>query len=182
MAQTPPPSPLEQIGARVGLTPLPPGDERQEGEDPGQQRATLASGSMQHCLFHLAGDPAGVDQCHSPLDRGSNRHLSFLGREQRVVRAAWLQPGRPCNRVHLGGGVRGELGRDDRLSLGGPVQLSSQLLEPAAVERGDHVDGRSIDPIARQPAAEVVDQHLSLIGIEAVRLVEDEPHPLGVGR
>ena len=97
------------------------------------------------------------------------------------MRLAWLQPGRPGNRIHLGGGVGGEFRCHDRLSLGGPVQLSSQLFEPAAIEGRHHVDAGSIDPIARQPAAEVVAQHLSLFGIQTVGLVEDEPHPLGVG-
>ena len=67
-------------------------------------------------------------------------------------------------------------------ALGSPVQPSSQLLEPAAIEGRHHVDSGSIDPIGCQSAAEVVDQHLLLVGIQTVGLVEDEPHPLGVGR
>ena len=181
MAQAPPPSPLEQIGARVRLSPLPAGDERQECDDPGQERATLTASTMQHRLFHLTGNPDGVDQCHGPLHRGGDRHLSFLGRKQRGVWLAWRQPGRPGDRIYLGGGVRGELGRHDRLSLRGPAQLGSQPIEPTAIEGRDHVDRGSVYPIARQPAAEVIGQHLSLLGIQSVGLVEDEPHPLGVG-
>ena len=98
------------------------------------------------------------------------------------MRLAWLQPCRPGNRIPSVAASVASLAATHVPFLGGPAQLGSQLLDPAAIEGRDHVDGGAIDPIARQPAAEIVAQQSSLVGIQTVGLVEDEPHPLGVGR
>ena len=136
---------------------------------------------MQHRLVHLPGHPGGIDQRQRSFHRFRNRRFSILGGQQRRVGLPRLESRGPGNLFDLGGGIGGELGRDDLLAIGGPVQLRPQFIDTAAVGRRNHRHFGPVDPVCGQPTPKVVDKHLSLPGIESIGFVEDESHPGGVG-
>ncbi len=168
VTETPPAAPVAQIRGGIGFPFLPARDQREQREDPGQQRAALAASAVEDGLPHLARDPRRIDQAQRTLHGLCGCFLPVLGSQQWHGRGPWPQTGGAGDDLDFGGCISGEFAGHDRLAIGRPGQLGSEGVDTGAINRRHHDDRRRINSGRSQPPPEIVHQHPLLFGVEAI--------------